>query len=75
MRFASHRIAEGAARMQDTITEIAAVAEQSSAATEEVSASTQETSAFTEQIAASAHNRSDTAVTLEQLVARFRVTD
>lgn len=35
----------------------------------------QETSASTEQIATSAQNLSDTAVTLERLVARFRVND
>jgi methyl-accepting chemotaxis protein len=72
---ASHRIADSAARMQDTIIEIAAVAEQSSASTEEVSASTEETSASTEEIATSAHRLSDTALTLEELVARFRVDD
>jgi methyl-accepting chemotaxis protein len=71
---ASQRIADGATRMQDTIAEIAAVAEESSASTEEVSASTQETSASTEQIATSASNLSDTALTLEHLVARFRVS-
>jgi methyl-accepting chemotaxis protein len=72
---ASQRIADSAGRMQDTISEIAAVAEQSSASTEEVSASTHETSASTEQIATSAHNLSDTALALEELVARFRVSD
>ncbi len=71
----SQQVAASASRMQQSISEIAAVAEQSSASTEEVSASTEQTSASTEQIAASAHQLAGTAHTLEQLVAKFRLTN
>ena len=71
----SQQVAASASRMQESISEIAAVAEQSSASTEEVSASTEQTSASTEQIAASAHELAGTAETLEQLVAKFRLTN
>ena len=68
----SEGIVTSASRMQETIAEIAAVAQESSASTQEVTASTEETSAATEQIAASAHELADTAGSLEDLVARFR---
>ena len=55
----------------DATSEVAAVAEASSAATEEVSASTSETSASTQQIAASAHQLADTAEQLQAAVGRF----
>jgi len=70
----SQQVADSTVRMQDSVDAIAAVAEQSSASTQQVSASTQETSASTEQIAASAHQLAGTASSLEQLVARFRLT-
>jgi methyl-accepting chemotaxis protein len=53
--------------------EVASVAEQSSASAEEVSASTEETSASTQQIAASAQELARTAAELETLVGSFRV--
>jgi len=46
--------------MQESIGEVAAVAEQSSASSEEVSASTEQTSASAEQIAASARSSPET---------------
>ena len=59
--------------MQDSISELAAVAEQSSASTQQVSASTEETSASAEQIAASAHELSSNAESLNRLVAQFKL--
>jgi methyl-accepting chemotaxis protein len=65
------QIAASASSMQESIGEVAAVAEQSSASTEEVSASTEETSASAQQIPASAQELSGTADELNQLVAQF----
>ncbi len=71
---AAQQIAEGASRMQGEMVEVAAVAEQSSAATEQVSASTEETTASAQQIAAAAQEVASMAATLDELVGRFRVT-
>ena len=57
--------------MQDSINELAVVAEESSASTQQVSASTEETSASAEQIAASAHELSSNAESLNRFVAQF----
>jgi methyl-accepting chemotaxis protein len=54
-------------------TEVASVAEQSSASAEQVSASTEETSASTQEIAASAQQLASTAEELNRLVAAFTV--
>jgi methyl-accepting chemotaxis protein len=62
-----------ACRAENDITEVASVAEQSSASTEQVSASTQQTSASTQEIAASAQTLSGTAQELNSLVGRFTV--
>jgi methyl-accepting chemotaxis protein len=70
---ASEAIVGKASTMQATIGDIAGVAEQSSASTQEVTASTEETSAATEEMAASAQELAGTAVSLEELVQRFRV--
>jgi methyl-accepting chemotaxis protein len=59
----------------DATSEVAAVAEASSAATEEVSASTSETSASTQQIAASAQQLANTAEQLQRSVGRFTLPD
>jgi methyl-accepting chemotaxis protein len=67
------QIAENSERMQADMTDVASVAEQSSASTEQVSASTQETSASTQQIAASAQELATTAEQLERLVAQFKL--
>ena len=61
-------------RAEDGISEVAAVAEQSSASAEQVSASTQETSASTQEIAASAQSLAVTAEQLNSLVGRFKVS-
>jgi methyl-accepting chemotaxis protein len=65
------QIAEFSQRMQGDMTEVAAVAEQSSSSAEQVSASTEQTSASTQEIAASAQALARTAEELEQLVGRF----
>ncbi len=67
-------IATAGARMQDNMTSVASVAEESSASTEEVSASTEQTSASTQQIAASAHDLARTADELERLVGQFALS-
>jgi methyl-accepting chemotaxis protein len=66
-------VAGTASGMHDEMTEVAAVAEQSSASAEQVSASTQQTSASTQEIAASAQELARTAEELERLVSRFTV--
>jgi methyl-accepting chemotaxis protein len=53
--------------------EVAAVAEQSSAATEQVSASTEETSASAEEISASAQELAANAQALETVVSQFKL--
>ena len=70
---AAQQISAGTERMQEEITGVATVAEQSAASTEQVSASTQETSASTQEIAASAAELARTAEELERIVARFEV--
>ena len=64
-------IASAGGRVQDSMTSVAAVAEESSASSEQVSASTQQTSASTEEIAASATELARTAEELERLVGQF----
>jgi methyl-accepting chemotaxis protein len=67
------RISDDAARAEADMTEVVAVAEQSSASTEQVSASTQQTSASAQEISASAQELAATAEQLEALVRRFKV--
>jgi methyl-accepting chemotaxis protein len=67
-------IAERAARVEHDMSEVAGVAEQTSASSEEVSATAEETSASTEQIAASAQELAQTAAELSRLVGAFRVS-
>ncbi|MCW2974880.1 MAG: methyl-accepting chemotaxis sensory transducer, partial [Actinomycetia bacterium] len=59
--------------ISESMDEVAAVAEGSSASTEQLSASTEETSASTQEIAASAQELAQTAEGLETLVGRFKV--
>ncbi len=66
-------VRDGARQMTNSLTEVAAVSEQSSAAVEQVSASSQETTASTAEIVTSAERLTTTAGELERLVARFRV--
>jgi hypothetical protein len=71
---AVEQIATEAHKAENDITDVAGLAEQSSAAAEQVSASTQQTSASTQQIASSASELAHTAEQLNQLVGRFRVS-
>ncbi|RKQ86030.1 methyl-accepting chemotaxis sensory transducer with Cache sensor [Solirubrobacter pauli] len=71
---AVEQIAASAQRVHTDIDEVAGVAEESSASSEEVSASTQQTSASAQEIAASAQQLAGTAVSLQQLVSKFKVT-
>ena len=73
-RGAFTRIAESSQSAHGALAEVAAVAEQSTAATEEVSASTQQTSASAQELAATAEELSGTAEGLETLVAHFKTT-
>jgi methyl-accepting chemotaxis protein len=66
--------AEGSARVQRDIGEVAAVAEETSASTEQVSATTQQTSAATQQISAAAQELSASAGELERMVGRFTLS-
>ncbi|MEZ5101944.1 MAG: HAMP domain-containing methyl-accepting chemotaxis protein [Thermoleophilia bacterium] len=66
-------VADGADRVRADVSEVAVVAEQSSASSEEVSASTEETTATTEEFAAAAAGLARTAEQLDQLVGRFNV--
>jgi methyl-accepting chemotaxis protein len=64
-------IATEAGRAEQDVSEVAAVAEQSSASAQQVSASTQQTSASTQEISASAQSLAATATQLNSLVSRF----
>ena len=70
---AVQQITAEANRAENDITEVAAVAEQSSASAEQVSASTQQTSASTQEIASSAAELAGTAQQLDAVVSRFRL--
>jgi methyl-accepting chemotaxis protein len=65
------RVAESSDSLGGNITDVASVAEQSSASTEQVSASTQQTSASAQQIAGTAQSLASTAEELDALVGRF----
>ena len=71
-RGAFTRISESSQSAHGALAEVAAVAEQSSAATEQVSASTEQTSASAQELAATAEELSGTAEGLETLVAHFK---
>jgi methyl-accepting chemotaxis protein len=71
---AAQQISAETTTMETSISEVAAVAEQSSASAEQVSASTEETSASTQEIAASAQELARTAEQLQALVGRFKLT-
>ncbi|HEV7750830.1 MAG TPA: methyl-accepting chemotaxis protein [Baekduia sp.] len=64
-------IAVRSAQMTEDITEVASIAEESSAASEEVAASTQQTASSTQQIAASAEELATSARELHRLAGRF----
>ena len=67
--FRVRAISAGAAEMQSTIADVAAVTEQTSAATEQVSASAQQTSASVSEIASSASEMAANAQKLAELFA------
>ncbi|MCW3020824.1 MAG: methyl-accepting chemotaxis sensory transducer [Conexibacter sp.] len=67
-------IATSSARMTEDITDVASVAEESSAASEQVAASTHQTTASTQQIAASAQELAASATELHHLANRFTLT-
>jgi methyl-accepting chemotaxis protein len=67
-------IAGSSARMTEDITDVASVAEESSAASEQVAASTHQTTASTQQIAASAQELAASATELHHLANRFTLT-
>jgi methyl-accepting chemotaxis protein len=69
------QIAGSTEAMGERMSEVAAIAESTSASTEQVSASTQQTSASSQEIAASAQDLADTAAELERLVSRFTLGD
>ncbi|MGK2878763.1 MAG: methyl-accepting chemotaxis protein [Solirubrobacterales bacterium] len=68
-------IVEAAVHVREHVSEVAVVAEQSSASTEEVSASTQQTSAASQEVTASAQKVADTAATLAELSGRFKLPE
>ncbi len=70
---AAQQVSTAASRMQESIGQVAMVAEESSASTQEVSAATQQTSATTQEVAASAHELSSNAAELNRLVSEFRL--
>jgi methyl-accepting chemotaxis protein len=70
---AVNQISVEAERAEHDVTEVAGVAEESSASAEQVSASTQQTAASTQEMAASAESLAATADQLHAVVARFTV--
>jgi methyl-accepting chemotaxis protein len=72
---AIHQIAGSGARMQESMSAVASIAEQSSAASEQASASTEQTSASVQVVAASAGDLAGTARQLQELVDQFSVSD
>jgi methyl-accepting chemotaxis protein len=64
-------IAVRSAQMTEDITEVASIAEESSAASEQVAASTEQTASSTQQIAASAEELATSAGELHRLAGRF----
>jgi methyl-accepting chemotaxis protein len=68
-------IVDAAVRVRERVSEVAVVAEQSSAATEQVSASTEETSAAAQEVSASAQKVAGTAAALAELSGRFTLPE
>ncbi len=71
----TEEMAAGAAEVTDGIENIAAVTEENSAATQEVSAATQEMSARIAEVRTEADELSDMAANLQQLMARFTISE
>lgn len=70
---ATEQMAAGSGQVNNSIMNIAAIAQQSAASAEEVSASTEEMNASTEEIAASAQSLAKMAQELQKLVAQFKI--
>jgi len=70
---AAEEMNQSTSEVAQVIETVASVSEENSAAVEEVSASAEELSAQAEEVAASASSLSDMAVTLQQLVNRFKL--
>jgi methyl-accepting chemotaxis protein len=67
-------IATSSSKMTEDVTDVASVAEESSAAAEQVAASTVETETSTQQIASSAEELAASARELHKLAGRFKLT-
>ncbi|MFH1791754.1 MAG: HAMP domain-containing methyl-accepting chemotaxis protein [Candidatus Omnitrophota bacterium] len=72
---ASQEQAAGATQASKSVSDIASVAEETASATEEASASTEEMTASMEQMAASAQELADMGLTLNSMVAKFKIGD
>jgi methyl-accepting chemotaxis protein len=68
-------IVDAAVHVREHVSEVAVVAEQSSASTEEVSASTEQTSAASQEVTASAQKVAHTAAALAELSGRFTLPE
>jgi methyl-accepting chemotaxis protein len=71
---AAAQMTSSAATVASSVESIAAVSEENSAASDEVSAATQEMSAQAHQVVSSAERLARMAVSLDELVARFKTT-
>ncbi len=69
----AQEVTASARAMQDTMSDVAAVAEGSSATAEQVSATTEQTSAASQQLTASAADLASSAGALGDVVARFEI--
>jgi methyl-accepting chemotaxis protein len=72
---ATEEMAANSSEVTQAIENIASVSEENSASVEEVSASTEEMSAQVEEVTASAQSLADMAQGLQQIVARFKLSD
>jgi methyl-accepting chemotaxis protein len=72
---ATEQMAAGANEVMQLIENIASVSEENSAAVEEVSAGAEEMSAQVEEVTASSHSLAEMALSLQQVVAQFRLNE
>lgn len=72
---ATEEMAASSTQVTQAIETIASVSEENSAAIEEVSASSEEMSAQVEEVNAAAQSLAEMALTLQQIVAEFRLND
>jgi methyl-accepting chemotaxis protein len=71
----TEQMAAGSSEVAQAVESIASVSEENSAAVEEVSASAEEMSAQVEEVTASAQSLAEMAQALQQMVARFKLSD